>query len=426
MASASAQSPARRKARRNAILKALFCVLALALFFLFALTVGDADYHGTPVGWVPFFALLIGILLAWIYVRVAARGFRFSDAALQGACHRGDQAAFSMNFSNRTPLFLFRIEAFFYVADADGNVAGEASTTISLAPFESYDMSFRAVLDHVGCYEAGLDRVVLHDFVNLFSRTVRNERRSSICVTPKLVPIEQIHFSEDTPVESMDAAKATLADSMDYAYVRPYVAGDPLKTIHWKISARTEHLQTRLFEVYNNPGVTVLLDFYTPVEDVRERMELLDGVVESGLSVARYAMQEGMDVDIRWCDKHGERRVLYGWDDDAAPGFVRDLPMMSNEASERERTHDLLTRLVYQQEGQGNVVVCSANLGSDMIGSVMELAVARRAPLFVAVIPSRLVDREREEYCAPLSAFDGADLPSVAVSKAAELSGVKL
>ena len=415
-----------RQARRESRRKAVFCICACAVFLLFALVVGDADYHGTPVGWVPLFALLAGLLLAWVYVRIAAAFFEFADCARAISCKRGQKVAFDMAFRNRTPLFLLRVDVFFFVADADGNPAGEARSTLSLAPFERYEMSFDAALEHVGCYEAGLERVVLYDFLGLFSRTLENDRRSAVCVTPNLVPIEAVRFSEDSQMEAMQAAKATLADSMDYAYVRPYVAGDPLKTIHWKLSARTENYQTRLFEQYTNPGVTVVLDFYAPLQDVLERMSMLDGVVEGGLSVARYAMRNGLDCDIRYHDKHGQLRVLNRYDDDVALDFVRELPRLSDDEEQRGRTQRLLSSLEGGLEGQGNIVVCSANVSAELASAVVGLKMARREPRLVALVPARLVDRDREEYCAPLYALEGAGIGYAAISRSQELAGAVL
>ena len=415
-----------RRGKLRALGKGLLCALVLALFLLFALMLGDAEQQATALGWLPFLALLVGLLLAWIYVLVAARGLSFTDLGPVGAVRRGSVAAFPLRFSNGTPLQLFRVEAFFGVFDAEGRRVGGSSATLSLGPFESYDMDFRVAFDHLGCYEAGLERVVVHDFANLFSRSIANDLRSSACVTPSLVGIEDIHFSEDVTVESIDAAKATLGDSMDYAYVRPYVAGDPLKTIHWKLSARSEHLQTRLYEVYDDPGVTVVLDFRAPAADPRELMELRDGVVESGLSVACHALERGMEVDIRWCDKLGERRVLHSWDDEVAADFVASLPAMSSDEAAAERTSELIGSLMYGQEGQGNVVLCSADVSSGMVGTVMELAEAERAPLFVAVMPVQLEGDALEERRTLLSRLSDADIPTVCVSQAVELAGARL
>ena len=45
-----------------------------------------------------------------------------------------------------------------------------------------------------------------------------------------------------------EALRCLLRETVDVAGIRPYEAGDPLSRIHWKTSARTGKLSTRLFE----------------------------------------------------------------------------------------------------------------------------------------------------------------------------------
>src|SRR5690606_14650371 len=45
--------------------------------------------------------------------------------------------------------------------------------------------------------------------------------------------------------------------------VRPYVAGDSPKRIHWRASARTGELQTRVFEPSASPVAAIFLDTIT-------------------------------------------------------------------------------------------------------------------------------------------------------------------
>ena len=416
---------AQRRARRTLVLKACLCVGVVVLFLVLALVVGDGDYHATAIGWVPFFLVVLCIASAFAYLQVLKRSLRFTESSDVGDCQRDRDVRFTVHFSNASPLFFFRIEAYFYISDLFGDIASEAMTTLALSPHEEYDLGFTTKFEHIGTYTAGLDRVVLCDFLGLFTATIRNERRKQVNVTPKLQAIDNMQFSNDALLETTKAAKSVLADSMDYSHVREYVPGDPLKTIHWKLSARADHYMTRLYEVYTNPGVGIIMDFYGPSDEATELMGMFDAVVESAFSVGRHAREKGMDTELFYRDKHGQARRLETWSRDDMPRIIDDMPRMSNNPTDAAGALDLLRDQIVSRYGQNNIVVCSANVGSEMVSTVIEAKIRRRAPLLIAVVPRGMVGRERDAYCKSLSRLDAADIPYLVLASSNELEGVR-
>jgi uncharacterized protein (DUF58 family) len=76
---------------------------------------------------------------------------------------------------------------------------------------------------------------------------------------------------------------AAFREETDIVGVRPYIEGDAMKRIHWKSSARTGKLQTRLYDGTSaQAGRVIDLD------------RLVGEDVEQGLSMATYAVVESM------------------------------------------------------------------------------------------------------------------------------------
>ena len=100
-------------------------------------------------------------------------------------------------------------------------------------------------------------------------------------------------FLEEKQEEMSDNSGQSL--ETDMMGVRPYVEGDPMKQIHWKSSARTQSLKTRLYEPEAlAKGQVIDLD------------RLLKGEVEPALSMACYILMESMKTGIPIGMKHGE------------------------------------------------------------------------------------------------------------------------
>lgn len=412
----------RRHVRRSNVLKAVACVAVLAVCLALALLVGTDEYRPTPMGWVPLVACCTAVVLAFAYVRVLKHSLKLLEKSSVSDCRRDEKVHFTVRFANRCPLFFFRVEAHFYTADLYGNPVSHAATTLALAPFERYDMRFTAKFDHIGTYQAGLDRVVVYDFLRLFSATIPGPGRVRVHVTPRLVPVPKLEFSNEAVVETTKAARSTLSDSMDYAAVRDYVWGDPLKNIHWKISARTEHYMTKLFETYNNPGVAVVMDFYGPGRDAAELMDMFDAVVESGFSVARFARQRGMDTEIHYCDRTGARVHRATWRESDLPQIVADMPRFSSEPARAADAIGLLREQIQSIHGQSNIVVCTANLSAQMVETVISAKVHRREPIMLAVVPRGLEGRERDRWMAPITRLDVAGVAYAVLESSDDLS----
>ena len=403
--------------------KAVVCALILGCCLALALTIGDADYHATLVGWAPLLTAVTLIFLALAYVTVARRSLTFQESALFASCTRGERVPFSIRFQNRGPLILLNVRAELFVADAAGGVPQTVVTSLTLGPRGSCEVPFDIPFEHVGLFSAGLREVVITDFLGLFERRIPNERASRICVMPRVPNLGSLTFSDDSDAESYKMLKTALADSLDYAYVRDYEPGDPLKTIHWKLSARTDHYLTRLFEKTISPGVTVLLDFYVPAGEEQDAPELRDAVVESGLAVADYARSRGLDVEIRYMSDQGERRMLTAWDEGTVARMVGELPRAVGDEELRDRALEQVRESAAAARGQSNLVVCTANVGEEMVGAVVDAKRMRKSPFLVAAVPRCLVDRDLERHIARLALLEGHRVGYQAVSRSSDLEG---
>lgn len=405
--------------------KAVTVIVVFALLVLLAFLVGDSEYHATVVGWMPPIALVAGLAFAYGYLQLVKHNLTFAEEAFVTSCQRGSDVRFSVRFSNPLPVFVFKVDAHLVIADAFGNVANASETTLTLAPYESQSFDFTMRFDHLGTFEAGLDRVTISDFLGFFTATIDNARRTSVNVTPRLYPVGGVRFSDDALMEASRAAKAVLADSMDYAYAREYVAGDPLKTIHWKLSARSDHYMTRLYEQYTNPGVCIVLDFFGPGDDAELLMAMFDAVVEAGFSMADYSRSCGYETELRYCSKDGEHRLVRRWSAAEMAEIVDDMPAMGNADEDKAPAMDVLEEQLASSREQNNLVVCTADLDADMVSLVLAARGSQRSPLMVAVVPSGLDGRARDEYCKPLARLDAANVPYAVIAHADELGEVR-
>ncbi|MCL2504051.1 MAG: DUF58 domain-containing protein [Coriobacteriia bacterium] len=418
---AAARLPARSAAsgqraprnRRQTLLKVLVCVVALVVAAVPTL------FLNTIYGYLP--VLVVGFSMAfsaaclWILKRSLAYTEEFGLAS----CRRGSNFDFEVRIKNRSPLVFPKVEPWFAVSslfEADDTLS---SAVITLAPREERDFSFSVRFDHIGTYSAGLRRIVITDLLGLFSTTLENTKRCRISVEPKMYALDRPYLLDKTPSDSERMIVPTVTDTSEYIGVREYVWGDPIKTIHWKLSARAENYLTKQFEGYGTVGVTIVLDFFSPSYDSETLMSVFDCIVETALSVGNYAYENGMEYAFVYTARTGEKRKYQGHFTGFAE-LVDDMPGVSAEKGGRTGI-ELLREEGTARYAHGNIVYCTANVTEELAGVVSELKARKKNPMVFAVTPETLKDKQREDFLRPLRLLSNTGVTWIALADASEL-----
>lgn len=82
-------------------------------------------------------------------------------------------------------------------------------------------------------------------------------------VLPKVLPLQGYNLASRRPMGEIRVVHRLFEDPTRLAGVRPYQQGDPLNRIHWRATARTGELHSRVYETSRIAGATFLLDFHT-------------------------------------------------------------------------------------------------------------------------------------------------------------------
>jgi uncharacterized protein (DUF58 family) len=79
---------------------------------------------------------------------------------------------------------------------------------------------------------------------------------------PKVIPLQGYNLASRRPIGEIHVTHRLFEDPTRLAGVRPYQQGDPLNRIHWRATARTGEMHSRVYENSRVAGATFLLDFH--------------------------------------------------------------------------------------------------------------------------------------------------------------------
>lgn len=90
----------------------------------------------------------------------------------------------------------------------------------------------------------------------------------------------------------MGARRKVVEDPLRFSTVREYNPGDNPRFIHWKATARTGSLQSKVFDPSDTLSVTLAVDVRTRARAYEYVPEYLEYVISTAASVAVHALGE--------------------------------------------------------------------------------------------------------------------------------------
>jgi uncharacterized protein (DUF58 family) len=165
-----------------------------------------------------------------------------------------------------------------------------------------------------GYYQIGPLVAETGDVFGLYRRYRVLSEPSFLLVTPEVIPLEGFDIASRRPIGEVRMSHRLFEDPTRNAGVRAYQAGDPLNRIHWRASARTGVLHSKVYEPSSIAGATILLDFHESsfaAEDEPVRSEL---AVTAAASIAGAIFQMGQQVGLVTNGRDAADRIrTEGW-----------------------------------------------------------------------------------------------------------------
>lgn len=142
------------------------------------------------------------------------------------------------------------------------SLEGRRLRVLFLKAGKSQRIKYTATFNRRGYYQFGPLFLETGDVFGLHRRHRVLTLPRFVLVYPKVLPIAKYDFASERPIGEIRLANRLFEDPTRTAGVRPYQLGDPLQRVHWRATARTGQLHSRVYEPTTLAGATLLLDFH--------------------------------------------------------------------------------------------------------------------------------------------------------------------
>lgn len=193
-------------------------------------------------------------------------------------------------------------------------VDGRRMGLMQLRPLGEKSLLYQVNFLMRGYYQIGPLLIESGDLFGLHRRYKVLTEPHFILVMPKIIPLVGYDLMSRRPIGEVRITHRLFEDPTRISGVREYQAGDALNRVHWKATARTGVLHSKVFEPSSVAGATIVLDFHRdsyPAQGEPHRSEL---GITTAASLANAVHQMGQQIGLVSNGRDAADRVRQeGW-----------------------------------------------------------------------------------------------------------------
>jgi uncharacterized protein (DUF58 family) len=255
-----------------------------------------------------------------------------------------------------------------------------------IGPYQRITRRFRVHCTERGYHPYGPAAVTTGDAFGFFTRTGIQTTADHLIIYPRLYSVAELRLPTKHPFGPAVTPNSLYQDPMRTAGVRPWEAGDSLRRIHWKASARQQELLSRIYEPSEERVVQIFLNSTTMTRHWHGYIpELQERAISVAGSLAALATAERMPVGLiaNGALRGSERalRLLPGRSPSQLMHILELLAQVTPFAT--QPIEEQLVEQAPHLPWGATLVVVTAVAHDDLLATLLDLAaVGRRIVLF--------------------------------------------
>jgi uncharacterized repeat protein (TIGR01451 family) len=215
-------------------------------------------------------------------------------------------------------------------------VGGRRVQLTMLRPAGRKTMLYQLTPTRRGYYQLGPLVLETGDLFGLHRRYRVLTEPQFLMVLPKVLPLAGYEVSSKRPIGEVRMSYRLYEDPTRIAGVRGYERGDPLNRIHWRATARTGVLHSKVYEPSTVAGATLVLEFHKAVHDRRHEPHRSELAVTAAASIANAVYLLGQQIGLVTNGRDAADRIrVEGWAHDHRSRAAAQASASMRDASDR-------------------------------------------------------------------------------------------
>jgi len=349
----------------------LLAVLVVLSFF--------AGITGVRLAYTLAYALLLLLLVAWVWSMILARRLEVHRETPEGAHMVGEIFTERFTLRNRSILTLPYCE----VHDRTRLQGYAPGRACALNPGGSVMWTARGTFTQRGKLAFGPLEIRLGDPFGLFPKTLRVRETGMVTVYPAIHPVDAVLGPVWAGASFGDVHHGRAMDiPPDVSSVRDHTSEDGINRIHWPSTARAGRLISRLYESRQSADLLILLDLSSGTHFGEAPESTLEYAVSLTASICHAALARGQAVGLVCNDRLGTA-IGPGRGDSQRLRILEFLATAQNTG--RRGISTTIAQHGRGWQGRGGLVVVTSDRDPEWVDALVEVGTRGQRHLAILV-----------------------------------------
>lgn len=293
-----------RRRRKIFLLKNFWLYL-----LLLALSVVFTQALVSPISTVIFVFLLLFPILSILHIVIGVFCVRLYLETSDTEVRKMSPVDFTLSIANESVIPFPFIDAEITVPRPDAVRCDKVLTRMSLIPFGGYCIHRNLSFTYRGNYDIGVSDLYCTDMFRMFKYRSDVNVFKQIFVMPRQLSLPRRQTNDTSEELTVTTSRAIGQDNTEMSDIRPYQMGDSLRSVHWKLSSKSDDLIVRQYSKNAKQQMVIFCDNKKRYADNDKRFagdvnELCcDAVVETAIALVRENLAEGRSSTLVWFDE---------------------------------------------------------------------------------------------------------------------------
>ncbi len=379
-----------------------------------------AVFMNSMYGYLPLLAVLFLTGISWGCLQFLARHLSAGSEVSDVTCIRGSAAPLGLNIVNNSRIICPKAVANLQISDLFGENDSTEEIPFAIGSHGQVAFSLEMDMSHIGVYSIGMKSIILYDFLGLFTREAKLDGMFQAFVLPRIRVLEKTYANMEFDTETSQETRVSVIGGTDYTGVREYELGDPMKQIHWKLSAHSSEYMTKIQESNRMQKFSVILDFAADRNESREQlMDLNDALIEIALSLIDDISKGDASFELLFADRNKNvvNTAPQGREDDLE--LLRSFSVITQEPGKDFPDASLILRQESRMLNRSsNPIVVTSRLTEELMQEMKSVRSQQRFPELYYIVPAEWNSRQIEQKEVQLKGLDDYNIPYYMISTA--------
>ncbi|MED2974755.1 DUF58 domain-containing protein [Fictibacillus sp. B-59209] len=385
------------------------------IVLLLGLTFSYAMFQGGFVSWFLFYSVFPFTVYTVTMVFYPLHRIQMTRELSKDLLMAGEELTVTIRLKRKTPFPLFylvihdEIPAPLYKEALHGGEEDQIHSRVLFFPLFKKNLVYTYRIKPVprGVYELNSIALKTGDVFGFVQKEIKINLSDKVFIYPRYQEIERWEMDKHLQSGIQRAGRKSLTDYTSTVSVRDYAPGDKLSWLHWKASARSSKLLTKVFEHQRNDDYVIVLD--QSAESYGNHDWLFEKAVSFAASITHYSVQKGASLGLYSSRNKGQLLMNSGTDHEWR--IFHELASVQPDI--KKPFYEWLKQEFIDGRLEGRTVVIISPLLDDVMIKTLEMVTARQANAVYFYMSAN--DRLHPQELTSIHRLNNSLIPAVSI-----------